>query len=129
MTSIFQKTISAIIVAATLGTTAIATSSSASAAWRHHGYHGGAVAAGVFGALALGMIAASAASPRECWIERRAITNRGGDVIGARQVRVCNWGAARFSTFLEPPAGPPAGVCISPHRPRPNVSFDKGNND
>jgi hypothetical protein len=92
MTSIIKKAISAILIASTLGAAAIATSAPASAAyWGHHrGYHGGAVAAGVIGMLALGAIAASASTPRQCWIERRAVTNRFGDVIGSRRIRVCN---------------------------------------
>jgi hypothetical protein len=87
----FKKTITVVVAAATIGATFA--SAPATAGWRGHhgGYGGGAAAAGVLGVLALGAIAASAASaPSQCWIERRAVTNRFGDVVGYRRIRVCN---------------------------------------
>ena len=59
-------------------------------------YNGGAVAAGLFGGLALGALAATAAQPyyadplyRECWTERRRTVNAYGNRI-VRRVRVCD---------------------------------------
>lgn len=61
-------------------------------AWHHHHHHGygwAPYAAGAAGALALGAIAAGAASGPDCYYERRPIFNRWGNVIGYRNVPVC----------------------------------------
>jgi hypothetical protein len=87
-----RKTITATLAALTLGLGVIATASPA-AAWghRHGGWHGGAVAAGVVGALALGAMAASAAPAySDCYVDERPVYNRRGQYIGTRSVRVCD---------------------------------------
>ena len=94
MTTI-RKIFAASLAALTVAGTLIATAGSAEAAWRHrhHGWHGGAVAAGVVGALALGAIAASAANAapvyEDCGYERRPVYNRFGEIIGWRRVAAC----------------------------------------
>ena len=90
----FKKTLTATLAAATLGLT-LAASATPAAAWghKHHGWGGAGIAAGVIGALAVGAIAANAGSGAyggECYLERRAVTNYYGDVVGYRRVRVCN---------------------------------------
>lgn len=47
-----------------------------------------AVGLGVLGAAVA--IGAANSAPRECWIERRPVTDRWGNYIGDRNVRVCN---------------------------------------
>ena len=55
----------------------------------HHGY-GAPLAAGIVGALALGAVAAAAASSQpSCYIEERERMDRFGNVY-VRPVRVCN---------------------------------------
>ena len=92
MTKIFKKSLTASIAALTL-MAAVSTGATPASA-----RNGGAIAAGIIGGLALGAMAAGAANsyyaPRpvyagSCWIERRAITNRWGDVVGYRRIRVC----------------------------------------
>ena len=91
----FKKTLTATLAAATIGLT-IAASSTPAAAWgykhHHRGWGGAGIAAGVVGALALGAVAANAGGyyGGSCYIERRAVTNYYGDVVGFRRVRVCN---------------------------------------
>lgn len=90
MKKIIASTLAAVAMAGAL----VATTGSAEAGWRnrHHGWHGGAVAAGVIGALAIGAIAASAAAPAPvyaCGVERRPVYNAWGDIVGWRRVRVC----------------------------------------
>ena len=86
-----KKFVASTLAALTVAGTLLAAAAPAEAGWRHRrGWHGGAVAAGVVGALALGAIAASAAQPvYACSIERRPVYNRWGDVVGWRRVRVC----------------------------------------
>ncbi|MBL8590175.1 MAG: hypothetical protein JNK46_16700 [Methylobacteriaceae bacterium] len=90
MKKVFTGAMAAVVMAGTL----MASMGSAEAGWRYRrGWHGGAVAAGVIGALAIGAIAASAA-PRPyyvygCHIERRPVYNAWGDVVGFRRIRVC----------------------------------------
>ncbi len=56
----------------------------------HHKYgYGAPIAAGVFGALALGAVAAAAASEPSCYVEERERMDRFGNVY-VRQVRVCD---------------------------------------
>ena len=93
-----QKLIAGGLAAATLmGSVGLATE--AEAAWRHRG---APLAAGVFGGLALGALAAGAANsyyaPRpynyapaygECHRERQPVYDRFGGFMGYRIVRVC----------------------------------------
>lgn len=72
---------------------------SAEAGWRHR--HGGAIAAGVIGGLALGAIAAHAYAPRPAYYARPVYYRGGGcwwtrvrervsyDTVVVRRVRVC----------------------------------------
>jgi hypothetical protein len=86
-----KKLITGALAATVMAGSIMATMGSAEAGWRYRrGWHGGAVAAGVVGALALGALAASAA-PRYygCHIERRPVYNAWGDVVGFRRIRVC----------------------------------------
>lgn len=87
-----KKLITGALAATVMAGSIMATMGSAEAGWRYRrGWHGGAVAAGVVGALALGALAASAA-PRPyygCGVERRPVYNAWGDVVGFRRVRVC----------------------------------------
>ena len=95
-----RKSIVLALAAATIaGTMAVATSD-AEARWR--GRHGGAIAAGIVGGLALGALAASAHRPAygygpayivdepSCYTVRRRVWNeyRGHHVV--RRVRVCD---------------------------------------
>jgi len=54
----------------------------------HHGF-GGWGAAGLIGGLALGAIAASAASNYECGTVRQAVVDEYGDIVGYRYVPAC----------------------------------------
>ena len=92
MKTIFKKTLTGGLAALTLAAAVSTTATPASAR------NGGAIAAGIIGGLALGAMAAGAANsyyaPRpvysgSCWMERRAVTNRWGDVVGYRRIRVC----------------------------------------
>lgn len=80
------------IIALALAGLTLASVPAAAGKWHHHGYYGGAVAAGVVGGLVLGGLAASAATPRyyepECWIEREQRYTRSGRVY-FRDVQVC----------------------------------------
>ena len=96
MNTTFKKTLTASLAALTLGMTVLSTATPANARG------GGLLAAGIIGGLALGAIAAGSAhaapgyyAPQrvyggECWLERRAIHNRWGDVVGSRRIKVCN---------------------------------------
>ncbi len=56
----------------------------------HHKYgYGAPLAAGIVGAIALGAVAASAASEPSCYIEERERLDRFGNLY-VRQVRVCD---------------------------------------
>jgi hypothetical protein len=103
MTSIARKTLTATLAALTLGATLFATADAASArpGIRGGGFHGGVVrhhggwgrGAGIglgIGALALGAALAAPAYYGDCYITRRAVVNRFGDVVGYRRVRVCD---------------------------------------
>jgi hypothetical protein len=95
--SFARKTLTASLAALTLGGTVLATSAPASArggfrgGW-HGGHHwgpGAAIGLGV-GALALGALAAAPAYYGDCYITRRAVVNRFGDIVGYRRMRVCD---------------------------------------
>lgn len=104
MTTFSRKTLTATLAALTIGATVLASSSPASAGyWRHRHHHGGAVAAGVIGGLALGALAASAARPAyaapvygayepvyapECYTVKRRVVDGWGNVY-VRRVRYC----------------------------------------
>lgn len=121
MTTAFRKTLvpalAALVAAAGLITL---TTSNAEAGWRgrgfghpggfvqrHHGFRGGAVAAGVIGGLALGAVAAHAARPRYyapshsyeadyapayggCFKQAQPVYDNWGNFAGYRKIRVCN---------------------------------------
>ncbi len=107
MSTLFRKTLTGVIAAASIGAMVAATSTPA-AAWGygHRGWGGGgAVAAGVFGGLALGALAASAAQPvyaapvygpagygygPVCHNEWRPIYRGDGLYLRDRLVRVCD---------------------------------------
>ena len=74
--------------AATLAVTMLASAGSAEAGWRYR--YGGAVAAGLIGGLALGAIAASAATPvyAACFIEPRYFRDAFGRLY-VRRIRTC----------------------------------------
>ena len=86
-----RKIITSTAAALTLGATILASSTPAEARYGRNAAFIGGLA---IGALALGALAApSYAAPvygGSCWVERQAITNRWGDVIGYRRVRVCD---------------------------------------
>lgn len=91
-----KKTLTAGLAALTLGGALLATAAPAQAGhWRHR-HHGGAVAAGVVGGLALGAIIASQgrayAEPvylePECYTVKKRFVNAYGDTY-VRRVRVC----------------------------------------
>lgn len=85
-----RKTVGAALAALTLGTTLIASAAPAEAGWYGHRRHyGGAVAAGVLGALAVGAIAAGPAYASSCYWTRRSFVDGYGDVY-VRRVRVCD---------------------------------------
>ena len=71
------------------GSLVVTTTSAQAGGWGYHHYHNhwGPYAAGAFGALALGAVAASAYN--ECYLESRPIFNRWGEVIGYRRVPTC----------------------------------------
>ena len=87
-----RKIITSTAAALTLGATILASSTPAEARYGRNAAFIGGLA---IGALALGALAAPSygyAAPvyGGCWTERQAVTNRWGDVIGYRRVRVCN---------------------------------------
>lgn len=104
MSMFSRKTLTAATAALTLGASVMAFANPASAGhWRHR-HHGGAVAAGVIGGLALGALAASAARPGyaapvhgaygpvygpECYTVRRRVVDGWGNVY-LRRVRYCD---------------------------------------
>ncbi|PWB79394.1 MAG: hypothetical protein C3F11_20995 [Methylocystaceae bacterium] len=90
-----KKFLTAGLVALTLTGSTLAASSSAQAKpyhW-HHGHHGhywgGAAAAGVLGALAIGAIAANSYGGG-CYITRQPVTDGWGNFVYYRRVRVCD---------------------------------------
>jgi biotin transporter BioY len=99
MTRISKQTLISTMAALTLGGAMMATSAPAQAGYKYH--HGGAIAAGVIGGLALGAMAASAYPAygygtypvyvgRRCYTVRQPVFNSWGDVIYTRRVRVCD---------------------------------------
>ncbi|MGD9544703.1 MAG: hypothetical protein AB7F41_10805 [Methylocystis sp.] len=83
-----KKIISATLAAAVLaGTVASATPALAWSKWHHHGYGWAPYAVG--GALALGAVAAAAASGPDCGYVREPIYNRYGYVVGYRTTPAC----------------------------------------
>ncbi len=83
-----KKIISTTLAAAVLaGAVASATPAFAWHKWHHHGYGWAPYAVG--GALALGAIAAPAASTPDCDYVREPIYSRRGYVIGYRTVSSC----------------------------------------
>ena len=96
MTQSLKQTMISGLAARTIGASVMAASAPAQAkSWRHH--HGGAIAAGVIGGLALGAIAASAAQPvyvapayaPACYRAKQAVTDVYGTVLYYRTVKVC----------------------------------------
>ena len=92
MTTTARKTLAAALAALTIGVTVLASASPASARGFHRGYGLGGAAAFGIGVLALGAIAASsgAAYASDCYIERRAVVDAWGNVVGYRRVRICD---------------------------------------
>ena len=89
--TINRKIITASIAALTMGV-AVAASSTPAAAWHHHhGWGGGALVGGLAaGALLGGAIAANQGyGYGGCYLTRRPVVNRWGNVVGYRRVRVC----------------------------------------
>ena len=84
-----RKTLTATVAAIALAATLAASTTPAEA---RYGRNAAAFGAFAIGALALGAIAANSAPVYEpaCHIERQAVTNRWGDVIGFRRIRVCD---------------------------------------
>ena len=69
--------------------------------WHRGGWGGGGVGLGIIGGLAAGAIIASQSRPYyqrygyydaggDCYLDRRPVVNRWGDIIGYRNVQVCN---------------------------------------
>ncbi len=93
MNLISKKAITASLGALTLAVGMAAASAPASAGWKHHhGWRGPALGIGVGLALG-GALAASRYHGgyyyNDCYIERRPVFNRHGQVVGHRRVRVC----------------------------------------
>lgn len=91
----FSKTFASALAALTLGGAVLATSAPAEAGWGYRHRHGGAVAAGVIGGLAVGAMIASSrpayAEPvyeTECYVVKRRFVNAWGDVV-VRREQVC----------------------------------------
>ena len=95
-----RKSVSAALVAATVGAFLAASAGPAAAEWRDHDGWGGPAAAGLIGGLALGALAAGAAQPAygppvvydappPCWMERRPLFDPYGNIVGYRRYRVC----------------------------------------
>jgi hypothetical protein len=89
------RTFTSALAALTIGGAVVATSAPAQAGWGHHHGHGGAVAAGVIGGLAVGAMIASSrpvyAEPvyePDCTIVKRRFVNAWGDVV-VRREEVC----------------------------------------
>ena len=92
-----RKTITTALAVLTLGTALSATAASAKPFSKpigftnhHHGMGWGPAAALGLGALAVGAIAASSAYAGDCYLERRAVLDDYGNVIGYRRIRVCD---------------------------------------
>jgi hypothetical protein len=91
-----RKTLTATLAVLTLATAMSATAASARPLGRsfgaphHHGMGWGPAAAIGLGALAVGAIAASASYSGDCYLERRAVFDDYGNVIGYRRIRVCD---------------------------------------
>jgi hypothetical protein len=81
---IVSTTLAAAVLAATVGS---ATPALAWSKWHHHGYGWAPYAVG--GALALGAMAAAAASGPDCGYVREPIYSRYGYVVGYRTVPAC----------------------------------------
>ncbi len=91
---ISRKTLAATAGALALAATFAVSSTPASAGWKYHHHHGGALAVGLLGAAIVGGAIASqsayAAPAYGCEIRQRPIYNAWGDVVGYRRpVRVC----------------------------------------
>jgi hypothetical protein len=88
-----RKTITAAVGALTVAATIVATAAPAEAQWRGrggYGWRGPALVGGLaLGALAAGAYAAPAYGYGGCYITRRPVVNRWGDVVAYRRVRVC----------------------------------------
>ena len=89
-----KKSLTSALAALTLGGAVVATSAPAEAGWGYR-RHGGAVAAGVIGGLAVGAIIAASrpayAEPvyeTECYVVKRRFVNAWGDVV-VRREQVC----------------------------------------
>ena len=86
-----KKIVTGTLAALTLGVTLAASSAPAEAKFgRNAAFFGGLAV----GALAVGAASHAYASPGYayggCWVERRAVVNGYGDIVGYRRIRVCN---------------------------------------
>ncbi len=84
-----RKTAAA-LAALTMGITLAATSTPAEARYGRNAALFGALAAGALVAGAIGAGAYASPAYGGCYVERQAVTNRWGDVVGYRRVRVCD---------------------------------------
>ena len=91
-----RKTLTVTLAVLTLGTALSATVASAKPFSKPVGFtnpHGmgwGPAAALGIGALAVGAFAASSAYASDCYLERRAVLDDYGNVIGYRRIRICD---------------------------------------
>lgn len=97
MTKFFTKTLTNTAFAALALAAVAASATPASAKWgRNAALFGGLAAGAVIAGVAANAYAAPAYAPGyapayepACWREKRAVTNRYGEVVGFRSIRVC----------------------------------------
>lgn len=102
MNRFFKTTAFAVATLTLAGAATLSSTTEAEARWRHRGWHGGAIAAGVVGGLALGALAASAAPSYAtpvygepaygggCYRVRRAVWSDYHGAYVSRRVTVCD---------------------------------------
>ncbi len=97
MTTISKKAVTGALGAVSIAVALAMSAAPAEARWGRRGalvggLAAGAIVGGAFAAHAYGRPAYGYgyASARECWREERPVVNRWGDVVGYRNIRVCN---------------------------------------